>query len=253
VTAEPVKTVSVVTVNSNDGVVTFDDVFDKGDKSVKALGYAFTWLKNKDRAANGLDGAWKIGIVTDGMPQKVATAFGKLNDVVGAKYAPIAYVGSQLVNGTNHAVIAEQTLVTRDPVKNVVLIIFNEPINASADDLTVVSIKTLVEGGTGFGGVEVNVETGDGINKTAQRVFDQHFGGFCGSVVTPIALLATQIVRGTEYYFFCECDPVIADNDEDNKKAVIVTINDLSEGVQITDIFKPEINRALGAPLGEWP
>lgn len=255
VTAEPVKTVSIVTVNNIAGTVEFDNIFDKKDTKLKALGYAFTWLKNQANAsrANSVSGGWNIGIITDGMPQKVATAFGKLCDLIGARYTPIAYVGSQIVNGTNHAVLAEQEIANREATKNIVLIVFNEPIDASADDLTVVSIKNVVEGGSGFGAVDVNVEIGDKINKTAQRVFDQHFGGFCGSVVTPVALLATQVVRGTEYYFFCECTPVLSDNDVNNKKAVIVTVNDISEGVQITDLFKPEINRSLGAPLGEWP
>ena len=37
------------------------------------------------------------------MPQKVATAIAELN-LIGAEYAPIAYLGSQLVNGVNHGV-----------------------------------------------------------------------------------------------------------------------------------------------------
>ena len=257
VTKEPVKSVSVVTVNSLSKNVKFDDLI-KGT-SIKSLGYAFTWLKNKAllegnaRSVANAAGGWKIGVVLDGMPQKVATAFGKLEDLVGATYTPIAYLGEQVVNGINHAVLAEQTLVLENPVKNIVVIIFNEAPGAGPNDLTVVSIKTLVEGGTGFGATEINVETGDNINKTAQRLFEQRFGGFCGSVVTPFALLGTQIVRGTNFIFACESTPVLADNDGSYKKAVLVIMNDLTEDVQFIDMLQPEINRSLGAPLGEWP
>ena len=211
------------------------------------LNDSFTWL------ASPTLGAWNINVVTEGMPQKVATAFGKLNDIVGATYAPIAYLGEQVVNGTNHAVLAEQTLVLQEPVKNIVIVIFNEAPGAGPNDLTVVSIKTLVEGGTGFGATQIDVETGDNINKTAQQLFDQRFGGFVGSVVTPFALLATQIVRGTNFVFGCEACPVLSDNDANNKKAVLVIMNNLTDDVQFIDMLQPEINRSLGAPLGEWP
>ena len=251
VTKEPVSYVSLVTVNSVTDEIKFEDLIQGTD--IKTLNYAFTWLKNKASLQGRNVGEWNVNVVLDGMPQKVATAFGKLNDIVGATYAPIAYLGEQVVNGTNHAVLAEQTLVLQEPVKNIVIVIFNEAPGAGPNDLTVVSIKTLVEGGTGFGATQIDVETGDNINKTAQQLFDQRFGGFVGSVVTPFALLATQIVRGTNFVFGCEACPVLSDNDANNKKAVLVIMNNLTDDVQFIDMLQPEINRSLGAPLGEWP
>jgi hypothetical protein len=50
-------------------------------------------------------GSWEINPIVDAMPQKVATAFSELAEtLVGASYEPIAYLGSQTVNGINHAV-----------------------------------------------------------------------------------------------------------------------------------------------------
>lgn len=256
VTVEPQTSVAIVTVNSNTGIVSFDDLI-VGTKTAKALGYAFTWLKNKidnnDTVRNGAVGKWEVNVSIDGVPQNVATAIGKLCDLMGATYKPIAYLGSQLVNGVNHAVLAEQELVLAKPQKNIVIVIFNEAPGAGPNDLKIVSIKTLVEGGDGYGGVDINVEVGDNINKTAQKLFDQKFGGFCGSVVNAFALLGTQIVRGTNFIFACEASPVLADNDVNNKKAVLVIMNNLSDDVQFIDMLQPEINRSLGAPLGEWP
>lgn len=257
VTVEPSPaSVAVVTVNSNTSIVKFDDLI-AGSTSAKTLGYAFTWLKNKmndtDAVKNGAAGKWNVNVDTSAAPQKVATAIGKLSELIGVKYTPIAYLGSQLVNGINHAVLAEQELVLAKPQKNIVLIIFNEVPGTGIEDLKVVSIKTLVEGGDGFGGTNINVEIGDKINKTAQELFDQKFGGFCGSVVNDFALLGTQVVHGTNFIFACEASPVLADNDGNNKKAVLVIVNDLTDNVQFIDILQPEINRSLGAPLGEWP
>ena len=48
-------------------------------------------------------GNWEINVNVNGMPQKVASAVSKLNTtLMGAEYDPIAYLGSQVVNGTNH-------------------------------------------------------------------------------------------------------------------------------------------------------
>ena len=196
-------------------------------------------------------GTWKIDVAVGGMPQKLATAFGKLSEsLVGASYTPIAYLGSQQVNGVNHAVLAEQTLITANENKNIVVIIFNEK-PGSMDDPTLVNIERVVEGGDGFGGTQIDVETE--INKTAQGLFDKAFGGFVGSVVTPFALLGTQVVRGTNFIFACESTPVLADNDEDFKKVAIVTINDIDDNVTFVDLLESKLNVALGAPLGEWP
>ena len=85
------------------------------------------------------------------MPQKVASAFSEvLGELLGAEYTPIAYLGEQLVNGTNHAVLAEQTLVNGKDTKNVVVVILNE----RGDSFTLSNIERVVETGAPLGGAE---------------------------------------------------------------------------------------------------
>ena len=62
------------------------------------------------------------------MPQKAASAWAGFEElgIVGAGYKPLLYLGSQVVKGTNHFFIAEQTLVTNPPVRKVVLMAINE-------------------------------------------------------------------------------------------------------------------------------
>ena len=42
--------------------------------------------------------------------QKIASAVGELGELVGASYEAVAYMGTQPVNGVNHAVLAQQTV-----------------------------------------------------------------------------------------------------------------------------------------------
>lgn len=176
-------------------------------------------------------GSWNVDVVTGAMPEKVATACGKLNEqLIGAEYAPIAYVGSQVVNGTNHAVLMEQTILSGKDVKNVVLVIFNEKPNDI--DLTLVNIERVVEGGVGAGATVVDVKTE--IPAEAKDAYDAAIDGFVGSAVEPFALLATQVVKGIDYIFAAEVKPVVQDP---VTKLCVVTVNGLDKKITFTDIL----------------
>ena len=203
-------------------------------------------------------GSWNINVSVNSMPQKVATAMGKINDyMVGAEYQPIAYLGSQVVNGTNHAVLAEQVVVTGRDTKNVVVMIFNEKPNEM--DLTLVSIERVVEGGAPLGGVQVITETK--IPTDAQDAWNAAFEDFVGSKVEPFALVGTQVVKGTDYIFAATVTPVAPDA---VSKVVIVTVNGLTKTVTFADMLENKYQASLGyaftwlkhgiaCPLGEWP
>jgi len=176
-------------------------------------------------------GSWEIKVSIESMPQKVATAMGKLNEtLIGAEYTPIAYLGSQVVNGTNHAVLAEQLIITGKDTKNVVLIIFNE--KPGVIDLTLVNIERVVNSGAEFGGIAVDVHTK--IPEDAIEGFNKVFGNFVGSNINPFALLATQVTKGTNYIFAAEMSAVVKDP---VKKIVIVTVNPMTNESSFVDLF----------------
>ena len=177
-------------------------------------------------------GGWDINVVVGEMPEKVATAFAGLNELVGAEYTPIAYLGSQLVNGVNHAVLAEQLLITGHDVKNVVLVIFNEKPD-SLDTPTLVSIERVIDGGNGMGATVVDVKTDIPVEALVE--FEKCFKGFTGSIVKPFALLATQVVSGIDYKFGAEVTPVVPDAET---KVAVVTVNSLSGAISFADVLK---------------
>ena len=196
------------------------------------LGYAFTWLKNMRF------GSWKVNVVLDGMPQKVATAFGQLSEtLVGAVYDPIAYLGSQMANGINHAILAEQTIVTGKDNNNVVLVIINEQPQKRS---TLVSITPVLSSGAPMGGITVDVETA--FPKEAKEVFDKAFEGFVGTSINPFVYLGSQIVNGSNYFFAAEVSPLVAVqsgtvlNNVSGKSVKLITVNS-NGGVIFEDIL----------------
>lgn len=204
-------------------------------------------------------GSWNVDIhVGSNMPQKIASAMTELEStLIGAEYEPIAYLGSQVVNGTNHAVLAKQTIVTGRDTHNVVVMIFNEkPNDVKA---TLVSIERVVEGGLPLGGTTVDVHTD--IPEDALEVWDDAFMGFVGSKVEPFALLGTQVVNGINYIFAAEVTGVTR---EPNKEVCIVVVNSNTKRVTFIDALENKHQASLGyaftwlknnyaKPLGEWP
>ena len=80
----------------------------------------------------GLAGGWTIYEDPSGeaaeLPQEVATAFyAAMEGLTGADYEPVLYMGSQVVNGSNYAVLCKQTLVTADPVTNLAMVYIYAP------------------------------------------------------------------------------------------------------------------------------
>ena len=61
------------------------------------------------------------------LPQKVATDFtAVMSGIVGSEYEPIAYLGSQAVNGINYRILRLQTMVVPNSEKKFVRTIINE-------------------------------------------------------------------------------------------------------------------------------
>lgn len=175
-------------------------------------------------------GNWEVKVSVSGMPQRVATAVSALSEqLIGAEYTPIAYLGSQVVNGTNHAVLAQQLITTGKDTKNLVLLIFNEK---GVSDCTLVNIERVVEGGGEFGGTQIDVSTA--VPEEAQKAFDETLAGFVGSRVEIIAYIGSKITKGTEYKFACTVTPVVPDA---KPSVCIVTVNSMTKKLSFENIF----------------
>lgn len=73
-------------------------------------------------------GGWNLDDIKGcNLPQKVATDFTAVtSELVGADYEPIAYLGSQQVNGTNYRILALMRAVAPNAEKKLVKMIINE-------------------------------------------------------------------------------------------------------------------------------
>ena len=177
---------------------------------------------------------WNVDVKIGEYPQKVATALAGLSEkLTGAEYTPIAYIGTQEVNGINHAILAEQLLTTGKDTKNIVLLIFNE----KGMDCNLVAIERVVSGGGALGGVNIEVRTQ--IPEEAQKAYDAAFEGYVGGDFKPVVYLGTQITNGVNYLFGVECDPVVKDP---HKEFYIISVNKLTGKVAIKQILSDDFD-----------
>ncbi len=189
------------------------------------LGYAFTWLKAM------AVGAWKVEPVVGAMPQKVATAVGELGEtMLGAKYEPIAYLGSQLANGVNHAVLAKQTIVAGVDTVNVVLLKFSE----KEMDCSLYAVEPVMQGGAAFGGFTVDPKAGKDIPEDAMKTFKDVTEGWVGVKLDPIALLGSKVTKGVDLVFLAKVTPVYPDAEATAK---LVVVNGLTKTIDFVDVL----------------
>ena len=92
-------------------------------------------------------GGWELAGMRDcGLPEKVASGFSEVTQgMVGAKYVPVLYVGTQVVHGMNHMIICKQTLAVEGAAEHLVKMVLNQNDDGSiAGKWSVVSIEQIV-------------------------------------------------------------------------------------------------------------
>lgn len=75
----------------------------------------------------------------------------------------------------------------------------------------------------------------------AQAAFDKALDGLVGAKYTPVALLSTQIVAGTNYCILCQITPVVPDATP--TWALVYVHADLQGNAEITNVYELYIDR----------
>lgn len=122
----------------------------------------------------------------DKLPQDLATAIPDLCP----GYIPLWYMGTQLVNGMNHAVVC-----SRNNASEIVLVIINIPPNSVG----------------GKGASVVSITDSADLFGTLGQIFTEALNGLVGVTYKPIAFLGEQVVKGVNYFILAEAKIVYPD------------------------------------------
>ena len=153
----------------------------------------------------------------------------------------IAYLGSQEVNGINHAVLAEQTVLTGRDSKNIVILVFNEKPNEK--EATLISIDRILEAGLPLGGTKIDVKIGEDIPEDVMEIWTDARQRCLGSKMIPIALLGTKVTNGTNHIFIATIDAQIPGSEIE---LALIAVNDLTRRMSFVDLLADKTDHALG-------
>ena len=202
-----------------------------------------------ETASGMLLGGWEktdSPVITEEMAALVEKASANLT---GAKYTPVAYLGRQLVSGTNHLILC-RTLSTVDPdaVETYMFVTVYEDLEGNAQITNVIdtglptNIADLSGGWSQAESPEVTDEISD--------LCDKAFRKLVGVGYSPVALLSTQVVAGTNYCILCESTIVYPG--AETTYAFVTLYKDLEGNVEVLDIWNCDQDGSVtGATIAE--
>lgn len=179
-------------------------------------------------------GGWNVAEDQTITPELKSVFDNALEDLIGVKYEPVAYMASQVVAGTNHCFLCKATVVRPGVTPKYTLIyIYEDP----DKDCRILNFKDVEMPGTDGDGEkvggwtisekpEITADLASAVEKAASKKL--------GAKYVPIANIASQVVSGTNHAIICKITPVAPDA---KASFAIVTVYENLEGeCEITNI-----------------
>ena len=192
-------------------------------------------------SAGPMTGGWEIAgqELQAKLPEEVATAFSKATETLtGTTLEPVAYVGSQVVAGTNYMVLCRATSATEEPETTYQMAVIYADLegNAEVTSLKDFDLTKYVEGeGTkdfeqlAGGWSAADDAAGAGLPENAKNAYDKALETVCWEwgAVEPLACLGSQVVSGTNYAILCKGTLT---EDESAARIFVITIYEDLDG-----------------------
>ena len=158
-------------------------------------------------------------VITD----ETSALMDKVNSVLaGAQYTPVAYLASQVVAGRNHRILCKSTPTVPDAKSNYVIVEIYEDLQGNAEITSVLESAAQAPSDEqlmgGWSDAESPVVT-DEISAMTAKVCKGY---------TPVALVATQVVAGTNYCVLCN-------REGENNYFLAYIYQDLDGKAELTD------------------
>ncbi len=188
--------------------------------------------KKDDGGETPIDGGWSSADATE-ITDEVRALFDKL-EIDGATYTPIAYLGSQVVAGTNHRVLCAVTPAVPDAKSTYAVVTLYEDLEGNVELTEVLGSDAEAYAAEGLAGgwvVHEEVDTPDEAKEALAKASET----LTGAEYSPVKLLASQVVAGMNYQIFCEMKATVPD--ATTEYAIVYVYADLQGNAEITDTY----------------
>ena len=185
-----------------------------------------------------LAGGWTVAdspVVTDEVKTIMETISAQYE---GISYVPVAYISSQVVAGTNHSILCK-TLVDGEESGTYSIAVVYEDLEGN------VELMNLMESDA-----EAFVQPLDGgwqdpespeMTPEALDAFEKAMEGITDSTYTPLALVSTQVVAGTNYCVLAMTKDAEADGEEG--MSLVYIYADLEGNAEVTEFAPFALNK----------
>ncbi len=188
--------------------------------------------EEENTAGQALTGGWEKAespVITEEIRALLDKATAEM---VGAEYEPVAYLGSQVVAGMNHAVLCRIRPVVPEAESSYAIVYIYKDLQDNAEITDIVEsgvvsqIKEIPGGWFAAEDPTVTEELG--------TAFATALEDLVGVDYEPLALLGSQVVAGKNYCFFCEATPVVPN--AETGYAFVYVYQDLQGNAELSDI-----------------
>lgn len=179
-------------------------------------------------------------VCTDNAPAKLPDDVKKAFDFATAEYTgmeftPVAYLGSQVVAGTNYAILCLEKAVVPGAVAALKTVVIYEDLSKKAtitevEDFDLADFTSNDDNDDDdddaeelSGGWTVNTEFNDVVlSDDVKALCDEVLSGVMGTSYQPVACLGTQVVAGTNYAVLCLANSPAAETNPDSLRVVTI-------------------------------
>jgi len=160
-------------------------------------------------------GVWKVNTKAGSYLTSGEKALFKkaIKTLTGASYTPVFRLAKQTVSGTNYAFLCTSSTATASPVNAWKVVLVNKSPKGKCKALkirnfTITKLKTRSSAyrqpsGDGVWTYNSKAVSSKGVPSAANKAFKKAAKDYAGVSLTPLALLGTQVVSGTNYKFLC--------------------------------------------------
>lgn len=181
-----------------------------------------------------ITGGWSAAASVELTDEVRALLDKALEDYTGLNVVPVAYLGSQVVAGTNHALLCRIAPVTPDAVETWAIVYLYEDLEGRVEITEVKDFGRSTELSTGSESGGWGLPTTPELTDADRAAFETALEGFTGVACEPVALLSLQVVGGFNKCFLCRATPVYPD--AQSTWALVYVYEDLEGGAEITEI-----------------
>ena len=165
--------------------------------------------------------------------------------LLGVDYVPLAYLGSQVVAGTNHVFLVKGTVVVPNAPVSYGLAYFYQDLQGGVTLMNVADLGIVPqEDGTlalteeGLMGGWSYAEAPE-VTEEIQTRLDKALEGLVGAAYVPVANLGEQVVAGLNRCLLCQVTPVVPDAKP--HYALVYVYEKLDGGAELVDVIDLDV------------